>query len=81
MIFDWFKSKEERLKDYDIVKPVPYIETPKQEETYYSIGITSENRIIFKVGYSTLTMNHTGCEELIEQLTVFTNQLKKEKND
>ena len=84
-MFDWFKSREERKQEYDNVVqfpgPVPYIEPPKSEETYYSIGVTSENRMTFKIGISTLTMNRKGCKELIEQLTVFMNQLPESTND
>jgi len=83
MFFDWFKKP-----DYNNVVPlfpepeaVPYIEPPKQEREYYSIGITSDNRMTFKTGISTLTMNREGCEHLIEQLTVFMNQLPESTDD
>jgi|APGre2960657373_1045057.scaffolds.fasta_scaffold09545_3 hypothetical protein len=77
-MFDWFKKP-----GYSNVLPfpevpktqAPYIVTPEKEREYYSIGITSDNRMTFKTGISTLTMNRKGCEDLIEQLTVFMNQL------
>jgi hypothetical protein len=80
MIFDWFKRP-----DYtNIVKfpkpvktPAPYIEP----QEYYSIGITNDNQIRFKIGYSTLTMNQKGCENLIEQLELFKNQLRDNDNE
>jgi hypothetical protein len=80
-MFDWFKKP-----DYSNVVPifpdqVPFLEPPAQEETYYSIGITSENRITFKTGYSTLTMNRKGVENLIQQLAVFRDQLDDEHNN
>jgi hypothetical protein len=84
-MFDWFKKP-----NYDnVVKfPVPiqapinpYIEQPKAEEVHYSIGITSEDRIALKIGYTTLTMNKVGCEDLIEQLEVFVKQLKQKEED
>lgn len=75
-MFNFFDKPE-----YKLPKPVPNIEPPTQEETYYSIGITSENRITLKVGYTTLTMNEKGIRNLIEQLEVFAGQLLKEEED
>jgi hypothetical protein len=80
-MFEWFKKP-----DYKNVVPmfpdqVPYIEQPKPEELHYSIGITSEDRIALKIGYTTLTMNKAGCEDLIEQLEVFVKQLKQKETD
>jgi hypothetical protein len=84
-MFDWFKrpdySNVIKFPEPKAVPPVPYIEQPKPEETYYSIGITSENRVTLRMGYSTLTMNHKGCEDLIEQLEVFMKQIKEEETD
>jgi hypothetical protein len=37
--------------------------------------MTSENRLELKMGYSTITMNHGGCVNLMEQLEVFRKQL------
>ena len=83
-MFDWFKRP-----DYsNVIKfpeqgkvPMTYIEPPKAEEIQYSIGITNEDRIALKIGYSTLTMNKMGCENLIEQLDVFVKQLKEKEDD
>ena len=73
-MFDWFGSR-----DYKMPKTtVPYIETPTAEEVQYSIGTTSENRIALRIGYTTLTMNRKGCNDLIEQLEVFMKQLPNE---
>lgn len=81
-MFDWFK----RLSYSNVVKfpeqikvPTPYIEPPNKELEYYSIGVTSENRITFKTGISTLTMNREGVENLIQQLAVFRDQIKEEE--
>ena len=75
-MFDWFGRRE-----YSQVQPptTPYIELPKAEEIQYSIGVTSEGRISLKIGYSTLTMNRTGVEHLIQQLAVFRDQLDNEQ--
>jgi hypothetical protein len=77
-MFDWFGRR-----DYPEVQPpaTPYIELPKAEEIQYSIGITNEDRVALKIGYSTLTMNRIGVEHLIQQLSVFRDQLQGEKQD
>ena len=80
-MFDWFKKT-----DYTNAVPmfpdqVPFVEESKPEEIHYSIGITSEDRISLKIGYTTLTMNKEGCENLIEQLEVFVKQLKQKDKD
>jgi hypothetical protein len=84
-MFDWFGRKPDYnnvVKFPEQVKnPVPYIEQPKPEEMHYSIGITSEDRVALRIGYSTLTMNKDGCENLIEQLEVFVKQLKQKETD
>jgi hypothetical protein len=80
-MFDWFK-KSSYTSTLPLTDPkVPYIETPKQEQEYYSIGVTDDNRMTLKIGYTTLTMNRKGCADLIEQLTVFMNQLPESTND
>jgi hypothetical protein len=50
-------------------------EPKKPAVTYYSLGMTSENRLEFKMGYSAITMNHGGVVNLIEQLETFKKQL------
>ena len=75
-MFNWFNRPE-----YKTPEPVPYINAPEKEQEYYSIGITSEDRMTFKIGYSTLTMNRQGVEHLIEQLEVFMNQLPQESKE
>lgn len=82
-MFDWFKNSEHKnVVSLPFPKPVivPYVEPPKQEkeQEYYSIGVTSEGKMTFKTGVTTLTMTRKGCEDLIEQLTVFKNQLTRE---
>jgi hypothetical protein len=83
MIFDWFKSREERLKDYNVVKfpsPVVAPSPPTKEGVeHYSIGVTSDNCITLRIGYTTLTMNEQGAQNLIEQLELFTKHVKEDK--
>ena len=83
-MFNWFNKPDYSnvVKFPEQIKvPTPYIEQPKPEEIHYTIGITTEDRIAFKVGYSTLTMSKLGCEDLIEQLEVFVKQLKQKETD
>jgi hypothetical protein len=83
-MFDWFKKPNYSnvVKFPEQIKaPTPYVEQPTPEELHYSIGITSEDRIALKIGYTTLTMNKSGCEDLIEQLEVFVKQLKQKETD
>jgi hypothetical protein len=53
----------------------PPQEPKKPSVTYYSLGMTSENRLELKMGYSAITMNHGGVTNLIEQLETFKKQL------
>jgi hypothetical protein len=80
-MFDWFKKPDYSnvVKFPEPLKAVPYIEPPKREvepESIYSIGATSQGtHMTLRLGYTTLTMNKKGCQDLIDQLEVFKNQL------
>lgn len=50
-------------------------EPKKPAVTFYTLGMTSENRVEFKMGYSSITMSHDGVVNLMEQLEVFRKQL------
>jgi hypothetical protein len=84
-MFDWFKRPE--LRYSNVVKfpekiPTPYVSPPEESvpESMYSIGVTTEGtHMTFKMGYTTLTMTKQGCQQLIEQLEVFKNQLRDEE--
>ena len=87
-MFDWFKkpaySNVVKFPEPKAVPPVPYIEQPKQESkarTYYTFGLTDDNRMAFTMGYTTLTMNREGIQSLIEQLEFFKNQLCEEEDE
>lgn len=80
-MFDWFKTP-----DYtNVVKfpaPMPNIEPPATEPvTYYSLGLTDNNRISFKMGYSSITMNKAGAQAMINLLTTAMNQLTDEDKE
>jgi len=50
-------------------------EPKKPAVTYYTLGMTSENRLEFKMGYSAITMNYGGVTHMIEQLQLYQKQL------
>ena len=75
MIFDWFKSKDERQKDYDnVVKfPAPVAVPEPQPEEHYRVGFTTDGDTtltLMSPGGSTLTltMDRDSCEQLIKML-------------
>ena len=80
------KDKEENSNVYNLpssksVPPVPQVEPPKKEEPakiYYRLGLTDNNRVAFSMGYSEITMNAAGCQQMIDQLTFFQSQLYDE---
>jgi hypothetical protein len=84
-MFDWFKNSEHKnVVSLPFPKPVivPYVEPPepkKESKTYYTFGLTDDNRMAFTMGYTTLTMNREGIQELINQLEFFKNQLHEEQ--
>jgi hypothetical protein len=82
-MFDWMKKNKlpENVVPFPtpapkLVEPPP---APKPEpKTYYTFGLTDDNRVSFTMGYTTLTMNDAGVEQLIDQLEFFKNQLRQE---
>jgi hypothetical protein len=81
-MFDWFKKREyTNVIKFPEVK-TPYVEPPepkKESKTYYTFGLTDNNRMAFQMGYATLTMNREGVQTLIDQLEFFKNQLHEEE--
>ena len=59
--------------------PEPEKEAPAQ--TYYRLGITNNNRVSFQMGYSEITMNKEGCQQVIDQITFFMNQLQDTEDE
>lgn len=84
-MFDWFKSREERAKEYsNVVKfpepvavpPMPYVEPPKHDPVAYRIGKTEEGKVTLSLGdypQTTVTMNNAGVEQLIRMLEAAKN--------
>lgn len=92
-MFNFFKSKknvEDAEKDNVVdfskeLKSVPQVkapEPPKEKEPegkiFYRLGLTDNNRVAFSMGYSEITMNHAGCQQMIDQIEFFQSQLREE---
>jgi hypothetical protein len=64
-------------------KLVPPVEPPavpeKPAKIFYRIGVTDNNRVAFSMGMSEITMTKLGCQQMIEQIEVFMNQLQDEQ--
>ncbi len=87
-MFDFFRrrtAKEfvEEAKEKYGVPPMPEVTPPKEEpaKIYYRLGLTDNNRVAFSMGYTEITMNRAGCQQMIDQLTFFQNQLKEEQDE
>jgi hypothetical protein len=83
-MFDWMKKNKmpENVVPFPAPKAVEPVEPPAPKEkdptTYYSIGHTDDNRVTLKMGYTTLTMNYQGVQNLIDQLELYQHQLHQE---
>jgi len=88
-MFDWFKGNKNKepsnVVPFPEPKAVPYVEPPKEKEkpstVFYRLGVTDNNRIAFNMGYSEITMNKQGVQNMINQLTFFMNQLEDEDDN
>jgi len=89
-MFDWFKNKKSDNvfpfpdhREYGIddkhALPLPEIKAPKHEpKVYYTLGLTDDNRVSFTMGYTTLTMNDVGVQDLIDQLEFYKSRIENE---
>jgi hypothetical protein len=82
LMFDWFKKRDySNVVKFPEPKAVPYIEPPSEPEkpttTYYRLGITNNSRVSFQMGYSEITMNADGVDNMIRQLQVFRDQIRE----
>jgi hypothetical protein len=83
-MLDWFKKRDySNVVKFPAPQATPYIEPPipqeKEATVHYTIGHTDDNRIVFKIGYTTLTMTHQGVQMLIDQLELYRNQMHEEE--
>lgn len=95
-MFDFFRRKTAKeyldeakdnvytLPKPKLVPPMPEVEPPKKEEPakiFYRLGLTDNNRVAFSMGYSEITMNKEGVQQMIDQLEFFQSQLYDEGPD
>lgn len=83
-MFDWFKKRDYTnvVKFPEQPKAVPYIEpTEKPAVTYYRLGITDNSRVSLAMGYSEITMNVAGVNNMIKQLELFRDQIAEYEED
>ena len=83
-MFNLFKKNKMPENVVPFPTPAPrLVESPKIPEkdptTYYSIGHTDDNRVTLRMGYTTLTMNYVGVQNLIDQLELYQKQLHEEQ--
>jgi hypothetical protein len=86
-MFDWFKGKDKLPSNvvpfpepkHRLVEPPEPVEDPAK--IFYRIGVTDKNRVAFSMGMSEITMTKLGCQQMIEQLEVFMNQLQEETEE
>jgi hypothetical protein len=85
-MFDWMKKNKmpANVVPFPAPKVVAPVEPPAPKEKdpaiHYTIGHTDDNRVAFKLGYSTLMMNYYGVQTLIDQLELYQEQLHKEED-
>lgn len=90
LMFNLFgkKDKEDNVVKFpkltQPIPPKPEVQPPVPKEkdpiTFYRLGLTDNNRVSFHMGYSEITMNATGCQQMIDQLTFFQSQLDDESD-
>lgn len=91
-MFDWFKSKNKlpenvvpfpEQRTYPKLVPPAQPPAPKEKDpiTFYRLGMTDNNRVSLQMGYSEITMNHAGVNNMIKQLEVFRDQLHIEEEE
>jgi hypothetical protein len=86
-MFDWMKKNKmpANVVPFPAPQAVPKVEPPKEPEkpvsTYYRLGITNNGRVSFQMGYSEITMNAGGIDNMIKQLECFRDQILKYEKD
>ena len=86
-MFNWFKGKNVPSNvvpfpgEKKAEPPPPEVPKEKPATTFYRLGITSDQRVSFQMGYSEITMNREGINQMIKQLEVFRDQLPGDTDD
>ena len=76
-------SKVIPFPELKVAQPEAKEEAAKVTEgkTVYSVGLTDNNRVSITMGYSSITMNSVGIQQLIDQLTLFKSQIEGNEDD
>jgi hypothetical protein len=86
-MFNWFKGDKDKepsnvlkFPESKTVPKMPEVVPPKEEpaKIYYRLGLTDNNRVAFSMGYTEITMNHEGCQQMIDQIKFFQSQLTED---
>jgi len=81
-MFDWFKKDKGNVVNFPTPYVVPPVTPPEEPATiFYRIGSTDKNRISFQMGYSEITMNRAGVDNMIKQLETFRDQLTDDEEE
>lgn len=88
MFEKWFGKKDNdtgNVVQFPELKAVPQVAPPAPKEPdakiFYRFGMTDNNRVAFSMGYTEITMNKEGCQQMIDQLTFFMNQLREDDTE
>lgn len=83
-MFDFFNKRTakdfiaEANETYGLPEPKNVPPVPeKVPSVYYTIGLTDNNRVSFKMGYSEINMNADGINSLIKMLEVARDQIQE----
>ena len=81
-MFDFFRRRtaKEFLEEAKEKYTVPAPEPEKPATVFYRLGLTDNNRVSFSMGYTEITMNSAGVQQMIDQLVFFQSQLKEEES-
>ena len=83
-MFNLFGKKDkDNVVDFPKLVEPPKPEPKKEEpaKIFYRLGLTDNNRVAFSMGYSEITMNKEGVQQMIDQLEFFQSQLCDEGPD
>jgi hypothetical protein len=84
-MLDLFKKNKmpKNVVPFPAPKAVAPVEPPAPKEKdpaiHYTLGHTDDNRVAFRLGYSTLMMNYQGVQTLIDQLEFYQSQLHQDQ--
>jgi hypothetical protein len=76
-MFNIFKSKDYVMPEI----PKTEVVTKEQERTFYSLGPTTEGRVMLRVHYGNVSFNRLGIDNMIKALEASKIWLEESGND